>query len=245
MGGILLTANAELLKKTGVITFLDILGWKGIYVRKSDPISTLNSLIVGIRNEVPNLRGKNGIYYDVNLKKNNIDITSISDTIVLYTQCHEEEAPLVIDLHGVLCQWIIPKSIYLEIPVRGAISFGEYENDSSVFVGKAVDEAAAWHEQADWIGVHLTPSAEYLFDVNLMNNLWIEYDLPTTKSQLKWRPHCVNWTVTWKDRENEIRNIKTKFRQLGPISPDIAGKFINTVKFLEEATKKKAKVRKT
>ncbi|AGB48894.1 hypothetical protein Metho_0638 [Methanomethylovorans hollandica DSM 15978] len=213
--------------KTGVITFLDVLGWKGIYGRKSNPIDTLELLLDEISTLKTQLRGKiSNMSYDVNTK-------SISDTIVLFTPCSEIEAPVVINLHGAHCQRIIPRSIELGIPVRGAISFGEYENIKNIFVGKAVDEAASWHEQADWIGVQLTPSAEYLLDRKKIDDVWVEFT-PATKASLKWKSHCVNWTVDWQDRNGEINQIKRKLWQLGPILPEIAGKFINTLEFIEK-----------
>lgn len=215
---------------TGVITFLDVLGWQGIYARNSNAIKSLKSLIEEIKTKSKYERGFDNIFYDVEIK-------SISDTIVILTPCKERDAATAINIHGTLCQWIIPYSIKEEIPIRGAISFGEFQNVDNIFLGKAVDEAAAWHEQADWIGVNLTPSAEYLYDVEIKNNLWVKYSLPITKSSVKWESRCVNWTSHWENKDDEIKKIKDKFRQLGPMTPDIAGKFVNTLKFIDEAIK--------
>lgn len=161
-----------------------------------------------------------------------IEIKSISDTIAIFTYCKEEESTEVITAHGELCQWIIPKSIKEEIPVRGATAFGLFDISENIFVGKAIDEAASWHAQSDWIGVHLTPSAEYIYK-DLKKGIWYQYSLPN-KIRLNWKPHCVNWTLGWKERANEIDKIKESFRNLGPIIPEIAGKFINTLTFIEK-----------
>lgn len=213
---------------TGVVTFLDVLGWKGIYSRKADAIGSLRKLIKGVSSKAEEHRDR--IEWPIEVK-------SISDTIVIFTPCTESEVSTAIDIHGSLCQWIIPESVDAEIPVRGAISYGEFEVTGNIFVGKAVDEAASWHEQADWIGVHLTPSAEYLFDTDDNKAQWIKFS-PPTKTSLKWEPHCVNWTADWKDRSNKIQDIKKKFCLLGPIVPEIAGKFANTLKFIEYAKPK-------
>ncbi len=207
----------------GVITFLDVLGWKGVYSRKTNAIHILMQLIEGVRSQAEEHRGR---------ITGNIEVKSISDTIVIFTPCKEEEVSVAIDIHGALCQWIIPKSIDAEIPVRGAISYGEFEVNGNIFVGKGVDEAAAWHEQADWIGVHLTPSAEYLFDVEDGRAQWVSFS-PPTKTPLKWEPHCIDWTADWQDRSKKIQDIKKKFCLLGPIVPEIAGKYANTLKFIE------------
>ena len=213
---------------TGVVTFLDVLGWKGIYSRKTNAIDSLTQLIQGVSSKAEEHSERIHGF---------IAVKSISDTIVIFTPCTESDASTVIDIHGSLCQWIIPKSIDAEIPVRGAISYGEFEVNGNIFVGKAVDEAASWHEQADWIGVHLTPSAEYLFDIDDGKAQWITFS-PPTKTPLKWEPHCVNWTADWQDRSKKIQDIKKKFCLLGPIVPEIAGKFANTLKFIEYAKSK-------
>jgi hypothetical protein len=208
---------------TGVITFLDVLGWKGIYSRKTNAIHSLMQLVEGVRSQAEEHRGRiNG----------SIEIKSISDTIVIFTPCTEDEVSIAIDIHGALCQWIIPKSIEAEIPVRGAISYGEIEVKENIFVGKAVDEAAAWHEHADWIGVHLTPTAEYFSDIKEDNALWVMFP-PPNKTPLRWEAHCVNWTADWQDRLKKTQDIKKKFCKLGPIVPEIAGKYANTLKFID------------
>lgn len=207
----------------GVVTFLDVLGWRGVYDRKTDAIASLTRLIEGLK-ELSNVVSRGRIIEGVQIK-------SISDTIAIFTFCSDEEISTAIELHGELCQWIIPESIESEIPVRGATSFGDFAIWESIFVGKAIDEAASWHEQSDWIGVHLTPSAEYVFKPRASGSAWIAFR-PPNKSRLDWKPHCVDWTTEWSNREDRIRTIKEKFRALGPIVPEIAAKFSNTLAFL-------------
>jgi len=47
---------------------------------------------------------------------------------------------------------------------RGAISYGEYEQEDSTFIGPAIDDVAGWYEVTDWIGVILTPTTNYIYD---------------------------------------------------------------------------------
>lgn len=215
---------------SGVVTFLDVLGWKGVYHRQHDAITSLNLLIGGLSERAPkSARGR---------IMGGVQVKSISDTIAVFTHCSEAEIVPAIEIHGELCQWLIPESIESEIPVRGATAFGDFELRESMFVGKAIDEAASWHEQSDWIGVHLTPSAEYVFKPRIRGSAWSKY-CPPNKSRLNWKPHCVDWTKDWTDREAMIEGIKSKFRRLGPIVPEIAGKFINTLSFAEAMTPNK------
>lgn len=211
-------------RKSGVVTFLDVLGWKGVYDRNVDAISSLTNLIQGVRSR--SLAVSRGVI------TGDIDVKSISDTIAIFTHCPEDETSKAIEIHGELCKWLIPESIAAELPIRGATSCGDFETKDNIFVGQAVDEAASWHEQSDWIGVNLTPTAEFVFSRKETNSAWVSYRLPG-KLRLDWSVHCVDWTSHWNDRSEEIAKIKEKFRRLGPIVPEIAGKFVNTIKFIE------------
>jgi len=219
--------------KSGVVTFLDVLGWKGVYDRKQDAIHSLTLLIEGVRKQAERKqRGRT---------MNTIEVRSISDTIGIFTHAagRNSEISDIIDIHGEICQWLIPQSIESEIPVRGAISFGEFQIFDQIFVGKAIDEAASWHEQSDWIGVHLTPSAEFVYVPRPGSKTWLKY-APPHKTKIAWQPHCVNWASTWEEPRREEDAIKDKFRRLGPIVPEIAGKFVNTLAFLKVATEMSA-----
>jgi hypothetical protein len=212
---------------SGVVTFLDVLGWKGVYDRKRDAILSLTRLIEGLKRQAEQ-RARGRIL-------DHVEVKSISDTIAIFTHCAEDEISVAIEIHGELCQWLIPASIDSEIPMRGATAFGDFELSESIFVGKAIDEAASWHEQSDWIGVHLTPSAEYVFKRKATGSAWAQFT-PPNKTKLNWKPHCVNWTADWSDRAQKAEEIKGKFRRLGPIVPEIAGKFVNTLGFIHVMT---------
>ncbi len=219
--------------RSGVVTFLDVLGWKGVYDRQTNAIDKLTGMIEGLRLRAPTLqRGR--ILGEIAIK-------SISDTIAIFTFCSDAEISSAIEVHGELCQWLIPESIRSELPMRGATAFGEFEISESIFVGKAIDEAASWHEQSDWIGVHLTPSAEFVFTPSTSGSVWRPFN-PPNKTRLNWKLHCVNWTADWSNRPDETRLIKESFRRLGPIVPEIAGKFANTLAFVTEMAPAKPRV---
>lgn len=223
--------------KSGVVTFLDVLGWKGVYDRKPDAIASLKLLIKGVRNEAyKRTRGRT---------MNPIEVRSISDTIGIFTYASGKNSEIsdVIDIHGEICEWLIPHSINAEIPVRGAISFGEFQISDQIFVGKAVDEAASWHEQTDWIGVHLTPSAEFVYVDSSKSKSWLPYT-PPHKTRIDWKPHCVNWTSVWKEQGRGEEELKAKFRRMGPIVPEIAGKFANTLAFFGAADGKERRLKR-
>jgi len=214
---------------SGVVTFLDVLGWKGVYDRQSNAIVNLKRLVEGVGKKAVGMRGR--INSDVVVK-------SISDTIAIFTFCDEKEVTKAIEIHGELCQWLIPESIQSGLPIRGATAYGDFEISESIFVGRAVDEAASWHEQGNWIGVNLSPSADFVFVPDL-KSAWTAYDVPI-KTSMKWKPRCVNWLSEWIDIESEKKLVRDKFRRMGPILPEIAPKFVNTLTFIDVMTKSSA-----
>lgn len=170
----------ELTINNGAITFLDVLGWKGIWQRKDNPIQVLDELREKLQ-ENANIYGRGR-----NIRKTNV--LSISDTIVLLTDVTEiESAKDALDLHGQLCAETLFYSLEQGIPLRGATGFGEFSvnTKNNIFVGKAIDETASWHEQADWIGVFMTPSAFYAYDGEKAK-WWINYE-PPLKKELKFK----------------------------------------------------------
>jgi hypothetical protein len=209
---------------TGVVTYLDILGWKGIYNRERDPISILVKLIAKLNKLNEKHRGLDSAP----------EIRSISDTIVLSSmEVKETDATRVIDMHGDICSHAIAESISERIPLRGATAFGDFETENNVYVGRAIDEAASWHESGEWIGVHLTPSA--MFACGSILKHWIHYESPT-KAVAKHSTPCVNWTDKWKrlaSPDDPRRRLGEAFRAMGPITPEISPKFINTLHFYD------------
>ncbi len=218
----------ETSRQSGVVTFLDVLGWKGVYDRQVNAVQGLKLLVEGVGNKAEEMRGR------INSQ---VIIKSISDTIAIFTVCDDSEVCKAIEIHGELCQWLIPESIRSGLPMRGATAYGDFEISDNIFVGKAVDEAASWHEQGNWIGVNLSPSADFIFSQGTSStSVWVKYLAPI-KAAMKWNPHCVNWLTSWTEIEREKKNVRDKFRSMGPIVPEVAPKFINTLLFIEEMTK--------
>ena len=215
-------------RQAGIVTFLDVLGWKGVYDRQADAIDSLKRLVDGVKKDAERKRGR--INGDVNVQ-------SISDTIAIFTACSEKEISQAIEIHGELCQRLIPDSIRAGLPMRGATAYGNFEISENIFVGKAVDEAASWHEQGNWIGVNLTPSADFVFSKSESRSAWVTYPAPI-KTSMKWEPHCVNWLKDWIDFESERKSVQVRFLDMGPIVPEVAPKFINTLVFIDKMAEK-------
>lgn len=249
--------ESNFILRPGVVTFLDVLGWKGIWKKTSfDPISRLNQLIQAVNKRAKELRGLT--YRDPDILVDDMPgtwdeaygsvddgfvgtveppkILSISDTIVLYSD-GKHVSPLV-QMHGELCKILICESIKLNIPVRGATACGALLVQEQIMVGPAVDEAASWHESVDWIGVIQTPSTLLLYNEESHDGIWKIASVPL-KNGKKLETRCVNWPDTWmrmKERLGPERMLKERFVEMGPLDTEIAGKYINTLDFYRRIT---------
>jgi hypothetical protein len=203
---------------TGAVTFLDVLGWKGIWQRRSEsePIKLLEDLVELATRTARERRGSD--------ESADVKVVSVSDTIVLLS---EGEVGATTRAHGRICARLIPQSIHAGIPIRGATAYGRFATSAqSIFVGPAIDEAAAWHEALDWIGVVLAPSAEYR---EFPKEPWVKYDRAPVKN-LGARPMFV---VDWPSSMDQVANLRRIFAGGGPWTPDVAVKYMNTLAFVE------------
>jgi hypothetical protein len=124
--------------ETAAIAFLDILGFKGIWQnRDSEKVLKILSGVVG--------RVKHSYEYPPEdagwPKSKSPEITILSDTIVVVIkssdpQCLFPLANLINDLF--LYFW------KHNLLLRGAVSWGEYSQSGSTFIGPAIDDVASW-----------------------------------------------------------------------------------------------------
>ncbi len=94
----------------GAVTFLDVLGWKGIWQKKPDSINTLLDIIDSAKICIEDIRkehkDQNGEF--TYLDNIDVEVISISDTIVLLT-IGSTEATL--ELHARMCTKIVASAL--------------------------------------------------------------------------------------------------------------------------------------
>jgi hypothetical protein len=210
----------------GAVTFLDVLGWKGIWLRRdpNEVVRLLEELVKRAEAITSEQRG--------GALASEVRVLSISDTIVLLTP---GDADKVLPVHGLICRELVPESIQMGIPLRGATSHGQFSvSEGTILVGPGVDEAASWHEALDWIGVVMTPSAEYKCEPCAP---WCKYAKAPVKGLGSRELWCVDWSERWAD-DTEIRKL---FSEVGPMDTAIAVKYMNTLDFLRNRISNRSK----
>ena len=207
----------------GAVTFLDVLGWKGIWQQDITAIDTLHGLIRETIEYAALISGEYSKANEFRGKKEITKVISISDTIAMFTTGSVKNT---IEIHARVCSWLLGYALKQRIPLRGAISYGEYMTIDNIMLGYAVDEAASWYESTDWIGVILSPSAAMRVKNEDLRSIR-EYEQIPFKNNIEYMSKCVDWYFGDIEELYEIVYIK------GPQTPEVAPKYLNTLHFLE------------
>ena len=125
----------DLNMQSGAVTFLDVLGWKGIWQRKTDAMKALKE----VRDLVEKIQDSETGRQE-NLAGLKPEIWGLSDTIVLTTH---GGAGAVLPLHIRMTELLLLLCLSNELPLRGAIGYGKFSSMDNMLIGPAVDEAAS------------------------------------------------------------------------------------------------------
>ena len=183
--------------KHGVVTLLDVLGWKGIWQRyggdEAQPIRKLLALVEMAKQFLEHYEKNQGSqnYFSCTCY---CKVICLSDTVIMTTWADENDKGFIertLEFHAQVCASLIRYSIIAGIPFRGATTAGKFIIEGDSFIGPAIDEVAQWYELADWIGVIFTPSAKMLYTNKFGHGKL--YDVPLKNGV--YNTICVNWPL--------------------------------------------------
>jgi hypothetical protein len=125
---------------------------------------------------------------------------TFNDTVVVVYRTHEPAALTDVRAFCTLLRLFEINSLANGILFRGAISIGSFYVDdaTNTVMGRAVTDAAAWYNQADWIGITATPYATLLIKSLIaqggedLAHLMVDYAVPL-KDQSSVILKAVNW----------------------------------------------------
>ena len=226
----------------GVVVFLDALGVKGIWAR-AEPESVINSWedVLKRLNESIRKSPRTGTVGD-RAECLDYNITAFSDTVIITLKCLNDPAahvPLVAKIVSDAFFFALVKGIYF----RGVIAIGKFYQSNTLVIGPAIDEAAEWYTQPEWMGVSTAPSASFglsrLEDQKADISKWfVKYDIPSKNGFQK-----DEWALAWpknapKDAINAEKNLTTRGLILDtfanrPVSVAAAQKYKNTLAFFD------------
>jgi hypothetical protein len=163
---------------TGIVVFIDVLGMKGMWKRYK-PIEIINKWkkVIGSFSRVLQEGYINAGYF----------FRILSDTIIITipTELNQSAIDGIFDL---LRQPFID-SIKTGLLLRGIVSHGDYYLSQYLIIGPAVNEAASYHDQLNWIGIALSPKVPI---GNTVNNSAVYYNYIPLKDR-HYQGIALNW----------------------------------------------------
>ena len=181
--------------------------------------------------------------------KDDVSIFTFNDTLLIALKTRGEITTLdnMKSFFRLLRKFMVD-SLNEGILFRGAMAEGDfYANvETNTVMGRAVTDAAAWYDKADWIGIHATPRTSLLISKNLENehilnnyNLIIDYDVPL-KGQNKLNATAITWPkALFQTDESPCKNGYSPRCQLlelltmHQIPKGTERKYLNTLRFFE------------
>lgn len=236
--------------KHGYVMMLDVLGFRDFVSKKTgndffDIWNTIKTSIVNQKNLIEE-RLKQAV---------TIDVICLSDTLIVCVSLNETDR---IDDKYLLCflPLLIDTFFYSQIKsnqvfFRGAISYGKftYSTEQNIIMGHALDEVSEWYEATDWIGIILSPSAEYALEklilekgdcdglIKGMTDRFIEYSKIPFKKDI---PNLCKYAYLWVDKSTTVEKNKEKVIELLGIYSDlkhtvsIASKYKHSLDFIKQ-----------
>lgn len=122
------------------------------------------------------------------------------DTVLL-AWTHHQDSGGALRMTSLLAQQVFVGCLANNIPMRGAVGHGDVIWDQETALGTAVDDAAEWHEKADWLGVVAAPTCARALDdlaqregEEWASNFYIRYGVPFKAVA----PYPVEmWALSW------------------------------------------------
>lgn len=131
---------------------------------------------------------------------------TFNDTLLIVLES-KEDRPTLPEIHAFMTvlRKLFVDSLNKRIMFRGSFAVGSFYEDSATntILGKAVTDAAAWYDKADWLGIVATPRTSVFIDQLMQRhkkgwgNLLVSYAVPLSGGK-DIRLWAVNWPkVFW------------------------------------------------
>ena len=166
---------------------------------------------------------------------------SFSDSFVLYTSDETNLSYRAIDS---FVRYFIISLINREIPIRGAMSFGQLYSDpeNNLFFGKALLEAYQIGENQDWLGFVLCESAvSQLARVGLPANECLNYapwSIPMKQGRENNPTKTLQLPAFIMESGHDLCLPALQRMQAAATSPSVRQKYTNTLDFLSKNQRK-------
>ncbi len=261
----IMTPDSTIIQKFGLVAVMDVLGVRNDNTEQSrillEKIQAYKARCRDFRNDHcwKMLRDKisPSEYNNWDLifkKESSLDIFFLGDTFVFAFPFPKDYlgniGVLILKCIG-LSSFFFTLAFEYDLFMRGACAIGDYLwADESTVLGPAITDAITWHDKANWIGLHLTPTAAFHYQRHCegidaqAGEHPIPYPIPL--KQGRKRMLTVNWapdvTHNWNERFDKAfrfrkKNVRKCFldiiRNHVTIPYGVEDKYENTLEYFE------------
>jgi hypothetical protein len=186
------TVKVQLIPVQGVVAVLDALGTKLSSVDEAVRFVQLRDSILTSTTDVveTHLPG-------IDTKR--LKIFTFNDTIVYVYKTPATATLAEVEVFCHVLRIFETRAMVEGTFFRGALAIGEFFiGNAQTVLGPAIYDAAAWFEQADWIGIHATPHATMHVESLLessgrkIDHVLVDYDVPL-RDKTTVRAKALNW----------------------------------------------------
>ncbi len=172
------------------------------------------------------------------------------DTVILTYSTDGDDDFKALQAFGHVLRFFQCQSLLRDILLRGAFSHGEVfriEEGTNTVMGPVVSDAAAWHQRAQWVGVHATPSTSIFLrkieeaHPKSMGFLFVNHKIPFKKGQEPLELKALNWPKgMYLSAERDYRKARAQLlgvlaRIGAPYGSEM--KHFNTIEFFDKIAK--------
>ena len=135
------------------------------------------------------------------LSEDRLKVFTFNDTIVIVYRTVSHPSLDQVESFCSLLRVFAVRSLEKSLLFRGSVAIGDFyglDDETNTVMGPAVSDAAAWYEQADWIGINTTPRATLLIQAlqegsgRALEHVLIDYAVPL-KSRSPEKLKAINW----------------------------------------------------
>jgi hypothetical protein len=239
--------------KQGLVAILDALGAANYSDAQVRRFINAREEVIGLLHEAAEdleIEGKRG-----ELQGTQLSTFTFGDTLLIAYATEEDVSATILVRFFALIRQFLYASLNNDILFRGAIGIGSFfvNDESNTVMGEAVSDAAAWYEQADWLGAIATPRAslviEKLMGPGTPKKRWaiLDYEVPLKGGQRK-KLKCVNWPKVFLIERfrpaNSLDDARARFLELitrRSVPFGTEEKYFNSVKFFDYAVSQESK----
>jgi hypothetical protein len=186
-------------QKNGIIAILDALGAASYDDAEIQEFLKSRSRVISLMNDKAE---RVALTLDVSRVKT----YTFNDTMLIVLEFRSTEScSAEIKAFATILRKVLVDALKRRIMFRGSMAVGQFYEDSATntILGKAVTDAAAWYDKADWIGILATPRTTIHIDQLIeaggsnLDHLLLRYAVPISDGTYRslW---AINWPkVFW------------------------------------------------